>query len=112
MRCAKDIGRWSGVGVGSFCIWQHDTPLRAGNLDPNYLRRKHFASSPFHCALHAFTQKFENKPVLHIDLHGKVNRRGNRNIDMGIKPMIRLFKQPSLVAAMRREFKKKIDAFF
>jgi len=41
--------------------------------------------SPFHKALHHFTDKFRERgtPLLHLDFHGKKNRKNNLNLDIG-----------------------------
>lgn len=43
------------------------------------------AKSPFHQALHHWASHFKdrNVPLLHIDLHGKLDRKGNLHMDIG-----------------------------
>ncbi len=113
IKCAQGIGAYMKEGGGgSFCVWERNTPLRASNLDPNYLKSESLANSDFHCALHHFARKFKRKPLLHIDIHGKVNRKGNRNIDMGIKPMVKRWDDQTLVKSMKASMKSKLDAVF
>lgn len=41
--------------------------------------------SPFHKALHYFSEYYKpaNTPILHIDLHGKLDRKTDLNMDIG-----------------------------
>lgn len=88
MRCANELPKHlKSKQKGSFCIWNKESPLKSSKLDPNYLTSKHFASSAFHCALHRFVSTFPDQPLLHVDLHGKVDRKDNLEIDLGIAPM-------------------------
>ena len=44
-----------------------------------------FPESNFHQILHAWALKHEGKPILHIDIHGKLNRSKDCEIDVGIQ---------------------------
>ncbi len=75
--------------LGTFVIWNCRTavPLDASNLDPNYLLQSQFASSPWHQALLGWQHLHSGQPLLHIDVHGKVDRKTELNLDVGIEPM-------------------------
>ena len=55
------------------------------DLDPNYLLAKHFEFSPFHQGLHHWALKNIDLPLFHIDVHGKMDRKSNCEIDVGIE---------------------------
>ena len=42
-----------------------------------------FPDSKFHCGLHKWIQANQGKPLFHIDVHGKINRKENCDIDLG-----------------------------
>jgi len=46
-----------------------------------------FKDSKFHCALHKWALVNKNKPLFHIDIHGKKNRKNNADLDLGTMPM-------------------------
>jgi hypothetical protein len=37
--------------------------------------------------LHAWALKHEKVPILHVDIHGKLNRKNDCEIDVGIRAM-------------------------
>lgn len=53
-------------------------------MDPNYLLPKMFEKNPFHRSLHYWALKNQGKPILHVDIHGKMNRKNNCEIDVGM----------------------------
>ena len=75
----------------------------ATSLDPNYLDTTTATLSPWHSALHAFraaasaavgagadappTASGGYAPLVHIDIHGKMDRANNMDIDVGMGPM-------------------------
>ncbi len=64
------------AGYQSFCIWgrtKNTEPLE-NDLDPNYLLPEMFAESPFHQCLHKWIEINGNKPLMHLDIHGKKDR--------------------------------------
>lgn len=69
-------------------------PSDLQDLDPNYLRPHEFHLSPWFHGLVHFRDHFikKNIPMLHVDIHGKVDRRSDLDIDIGIKPMEVLWK--------------------
>lgn len=74
---------------GSFVVWNAKTAVKEApsNLDPNYLLSSQFAKSPWHQALKTFRASFPGVPLLMVDVHGKVNRKTNLDIDVGMMPM-------------------------
>mmetsp|Transcript_15940 Transcript_15940/g.24827 ORF Transcript_15940/g.24827 Transcript_15940/m.24827 type:complete len:252 (+) Transcript_15940:357-1112(+) len=62
------------------------------NLDPNYLTQTQSPLSPWHHALHTFDEHFrsdpaEKTPIFHVDIHGKMDRKDNLDLDIGMGPM-------------------------
>lgn len=56
-------------------------------MDPNYLLPNMLSDSQFHQSLHKWALKNENIPILHVDIHGKLNRENNCEVDVGIRSM-------------------------
>ena len=52
-------------------------------LDPNYLIPALFEHSMFHASLHKFIMNNKGKPLFHLDIHGKKDRKRNSDIDLG-----------------------------
>jgi hypothetical protein len=78
----------------SFVVWNKDRPLdKKGDLrlDPNYLAESQFEHSSFHQCLHKFIQENKDLPLLHIDIHGKKDRKNNSDIDLGVKAICESF---------------------
>jgi hypothetical protein len=96
----------------SYIIWNRMN-ARKGDpryLDPNYLTQAQSPKSPWHHALHAFQEVWRpdlsdmevddggsggrdngsmttaNFPVLHVDVHGKMDRKDNLDLDIGFRP--------------------------
>ena len=46
-------------------------------MDPNYLLADMLKDSQFHQSLHAWGLKNQNMPLMHVDIHGKLNRDNN-----------------------------------
>ena len=67
----------------SFMVWGKDKKNFDDDVDPNYLLEPDFPTSQFHLSLHAWAAKNEELPLLHIDIHGKKNRKDNVEIDVG-----------------------------
>mmetsp|Transcript_8008 Transcript_8008/g.11907 ORF Transcript_8008/g.11907 Transcript_8008/m.11907 type:complete len:217 (+) Transcript_8008:267-917(+) len=61
--------------------------------DPNYMMPHEFKDSAWHQSLKKFKKHFErtNTPIMHIDIHGKKNRKNNMDIDLGVRAMEVLF---------------------
>lgn len=74
------------------------------DTDPNYLLKKHFPHHPFHQSLHNWASKNEGRPILHVDIHGKMNRKNNCEIDVGIRSMEAHWDGDSLVKKIRMFF--------
>jgi len=54
-------------------------------MDPNFLSLEKMETSPFHQAIHRFIEEHKDSkvPLLHIDIHGKMDRRSDLNMDIG-----------------------------
>nr|XP_022318099.1 uncharacterized protein LOC111121223 [Crassostrea virginica]XP_022318100.1 uncharacterized protein LOC111121223 [Crassostrea virginica]XP_022318101.1 uncharacterized protein LOC111121223 [Crassostrea virginica] len=106
LKVANEINRIAGIPP-SFIIWDRRVAMPADfkNLDPNYLTEKQFPQSPFHEALEYFKHfGRENKlPLLHIDMHGKKNRKTNMDLDVGFKAMETHWKDQSFVKWLKNE---------
>ena len=80
-----------GPETASFVIWNHKTGKKKdpNNLDPNYLEAEEQRDSPWHRALLRFKQRGEaaRRPMFHIDVHGKKDRKKNLDLDIGMGPM-------------------------
>ena len=74
--------------------------------------RKHLPDSSFHCALHRFVSEFPDQPLLHVDLHGKVDRKDNLEIDLGIAPMEEEWDERGLVKEIKQTMKQELDETF
>ena len=61
--------------MNSFCFWGKSSQIKEEDIDPNYLLESMFPDHQFHLSLHAWAMKHGNVPILHIDIHGKLNRK-------------------------------------
>jgi len=68
-------------------FWGKSSVVDESDLDPNYLMKKHFELSPFHNCLHNWASKGLGKPLMHVDIHGKMDRQHNCEIEVGIMSM-------------------------
>merc|ERR1711907_609954 len=91
------------------------------NLDPNYLLRSEWVDSPFHTALLKFRSKFKERgiPCLHVDFHGKRDRKKSKQhrVDIGIQPFLEHSDAVNGwtgadVVAMRNVAKRELDSAF
>jgi len=77
----------------SYIVWNRMTAKKGDpkNLDPNYLTRNQSPYSVWHQALHEFQEHFANGqhpvPIFHVDIHGKMDRKDNLDLDIGMGPM-------------------------
>lgn len=58
-----------------------------GRHDPNYSTLAQFRDCPFHQGLHQFIKSNPGKPLLHIDIHGKADRKTEADIELGFMPL-------------------------
>ena len=100
----------------SVMIWNRIAGPGRGRLDPNYLVRSQFASSPWHRALHRWALKvgaggpgLGDIPLFHVDLHGKVSEK--LHLDLGAAPLEAVWPhhEQSFVRALKYNFCKKLD---
>eukprot|EP01062_Namystynia_karyoxenos_P052880 TRINITY_DN4257_c1_g1_i2.p2 TRINITY_DN4257_c1_g1~~TRINITY_DN4257_c1_g1_i2.p2 ORF type:complete len:506 (+),score=157.20 TRINITY_DN4257_c1_g1_i2:63-1520(+) len=78
----------SGVMLStSFVVWNAATARKQdeANLDPNYLTAEDLSRSPWNRALREWREAFAGTgiPLLHVDLHGKLDRKDNLEMDVG-----------------------------
>ena len=66
-------------------MWGTDHKLNESDTDPNYLLKHNLAQSPFHRVLHAWSAANIGTPLMHIDIHGKMDRKDNYELDLGIQ---------------------------
>lgn len=74
----------------STMVWDPRCTYSKTRLDPNYLWDEFAHESPFNKGLNHFVGNFyhgkdprECPPLMHIDFHGKLNRKDNLNMDVG-----------------------------
>jgi hypothetical protein len=67
-----DLAR--GTGKNSYLFWGVSSVISDTDIDPNYLLKQHFRDHPFHQALHNWAYLNSELPLLHIDIHGKMDR--------------------------------------
>jgi len=63
-----------------------------------------FSKSPFHQSLHYWTNRNIEKPLLHIDVHGKLDLKNNCEIEVGIESMIIHWQNSSLPMLIKEYF--------
>lgn len=101
LRLAAEVGK---LGVQpSFVLWNCVTARKADktNLDPNYLIPSQFDRSPWHHALWAYIEHNRGVPLLHIDVHGKKDRKDNLDLDVGMDPLIEFWSDDSEKTALQ-----------
>jgi hypothetical protein len=72
---------------------------------------KHFELSPFHHCLHNWATKGLGKPLLHVDIHGKMDRKNDCEIDVGIMAMEVHWYGDALIQKIKQFFEKEGDIF-
>lgn len=55
-------------------VWGKSAAIDEKDMDPNYLLEDMLSDSQFHQSLHFWALKHEKMPILHVDIHGKLNR--------------------------------------
>ena len=115
LRLSAEINKITGY-PSSFVVWDRRVAMPADfrNLDPNYLTEKQFPHSPFHEALVQFKKygacnKF---PIMHVDVHGKKNRKSNMDLDIGFKAMENNWPEASFVKWLKSEAETKFQNAF
>lgn len=122
---AKEMRKYlpKGYPCASFIVWNYKTARKydSRNLDPNYLLKSEWVDCPFHTALLKFRAKFKERgiPCLHVDFHGKRDRKNSKThrIDIGMQPFL---VHPNAVKGwnsadvleMRKVVKEEIDHAF
>lgn len=84
LKIAYELKQYLGVPA-SIITWDPRAVYEKENLDPNYLSLTNIDKSPFHQAIHRFIEEYKESktPLLHIDIHGKMDRRTDLNMDIG-----------------------------
>lgn len=70
--------------LGSFCVWSKEHKLKDTDEDPNFLLSGRESRSPFHRMLHAWILNNPGKPLLHVNIHGKTDRKDGYELDLGV----------------------------
>ena len=73
--------------LGSYCVWATNHQLNEIDQDPNYLIADHVSESPFHRMLHAWASANAGTPLMHVDIHGKMDRKDSYELDLGVSCM-------------------------
>ncbi len=68
-------------------MWAPDHKLNDHDVDPHYLLSNNLSHSPFHRMLHAWALANHEKPLVHIDIHGKMDRKDTYELDLGVKSL-------------------------
>lgn len=71
--------------LGSFCVWDTTHKLNDNDMDPNYLLKGAEHRSQFHRVLHAWQLQNPDTPLLHVDIHGKMDRKDSYELDLGVQ---------------------------
>jgi hypothetical protein len=111
LKLAKYCSKYS-----SFMVWNYKTAKRKdpSNMDPNYLFKQQFSSSPWHMMLENWKKRHQTefKTMFHIDVHGKMDRKklGNKQyLDIGIQPMLSLWNDKKQVTTIRDTLSHRIQ---
>ena len=67
-----------GADSTSYMYWNNARTGSSADLDPGFLNDAQQEVSAFHIALHKFAYNNYDKPLLHLDIHGKSSRTGAR----------------------------------
>ncbi len=99
------------TGKNSFMFWGVSSVVNEQDMDPNYLLKQHFPKSPFHQSLHHWVLKSQGRPLLHVDIHGKLDRQNDCNIDVGIRSMEAHWDNDPLIQKIHIFFKQNNPLF-
>lgn len=115
LKLAAHINKYMGVPA-SFMVWDRRiaSPLHHGNLDPNYLTEGQLAVSPWHEALLQFKRfgELNRCPILHVDVHGKKNRKANLDVDFGFKALETRWQDQGFVGWLKSEAESSFNRLF
>ena len=107
--------------LASFMVWNYKTAAvdDPRNMDPNFLTRRTAVHSPWHSCLHAWKAangfgSTERCPqLMHVDVHGKMDRAESMAIDVGMLPMEEEgCLEPRAVELIRSRLAKELRAAF
>ena len=71
-----------------------------------------WGDSPFHQSLHFWALKHSKVPILHVDVHGKLNRKNNCEVDVGIRSMEVHWENDPLINSFKPYFEGKMSKIF
>lgn len=77
-------------------VWGKSSKIDEIDIDPNYLLEEMFSTSQFHLCLHAWALRNEGLPILHVDVHGKLNRKDDCEVDVGRESLNHHWKEDPL----------------
>ena len=83
-KLATEINTLMGADSASYMYWTDGRTGSTADLDPGMLNDLQMEVSAFHWALHKFAYNNYNKPLLHLDIHGKGTRTGARENQMDV----------------------------
>jgi len=90
--------------LASFMVWSKDKPFNKDDIDPNYINAKLYPQSHFYQGLRKWISSLsENDVPFHIDIHGKIDRKTDRNIDIGIDSMHQEWPYPDKGSVFAKE---------
>jgi hypothetical protein len=99
------------TGNNSFIFWGATNLISDTDIDPNYLLPKMFADNPFHQSLHKWANINPERPLFHVDIHGKCDRENNCEVDVGICSMDVLWENDPLGHKIRVFFEQHGNIF-
>ncbi|XP_046547011.1 uncharacterized protein LOC124257046 [Haliotis rubra] len=109
LKLAKRMSTVFGVPA-SFMVWNvpRTRPYDERNLDPNFLPKELFGLSPWHQALESFRSYGcdVKLPILHVDIHGKRDRKSDLALDVGMGGMKAYWKDKEMVTKLRKGFEE------
>ncbi|XP_067677056.1 uncharacterized protein [Haliotis asinina] len=115
LKLAKRMSTVFGVPA-SFMVWNvpRTRPYDERNLDPNFLPKELFGLSPWHQALESFGSYGcdVKQPILHVDIHGKRDRKGDLALDVGMGGMKALWKDKEIVTRLRKGYEQSFTNMF
>lgn len=115
LKLSMYINKYTGV-PSSFVIWDRRVAIPADtkNLDPNYLTEGQFSESPWHESLVQFKRfgELNNCPIMHIDVHGKKDRKTNMDVDFGFRALENRWHDKGFVGWIKSEVNDSFGRLF
>ncbi|XP_046326633.2 uncharacterized protein LOC124111097 [Haliotis rufescens] len=115
LKLAKHMSTVFGVPA-SFMVWNipQTRPYDSRNVDPNFLSRDLFPVCPWHQALESFRSYGcdVKLPLLHVDIHGKRDRRSDLALDVGLGGMKAYCKDKEMVTRLMKCYEESFTNMF